>query len=121
MFSGAPADPPRRDFISRNAGDAEAVNVGWWPGDARHPKAAFFAYAHPAPPEFIRATLSPAQAHWDEQLGEYLLDWDDVRAAADPRAAAVEFARSVFRHACVVCDWDGELAASTEGRPPPVR
>jgi hypothetical protein len=85
------------------------------------PKAAFFAYAHPAPPGFSRATLSPAGAYWDEQLGEYLLDWDDVRAAADPRAAAVEFARSVFGHACVVCDWDGELAASAQGRPPPVR
>jgi hypothetical protein len=121
LFSGAPADPPRRDFITRNAGDAEAVMVGWWPGDARHPKAAFFAYAHPAPPEFTRATLSPAAAHWDEQVGEYLLDWDDVRDAADPRAAVVEFARSVFRHACVVCDWDAELAATAEGRPPPVR
>jgi hypothetical protein len=34
LFSGAPADPPRNDFITRNAGDAEAVMVGWWPGDA---------------------------------------------------------------------------------------
>jgi hypothetical protein len=121
LFSGAPADPPRRDFITRNAGDAEAVMVGWWPGDARHPQAAFFADAHPAPPEFTRSTVSPAAAHWDERLGEYLLDWDDVRAAADPRAAVVEFARSVFRPACMVCDWDAELAATAEGRPPPVR
>jgi hypothetical protein len=121
LFSGAPADPPRNDFITRNAGDAEAVMVGWWPGDARHPGAAFFAYVHPAPPEFPRATLSPAQGRWHEQLGEYLLDWDDVRAAADPRAAAVQFARSVFRHACRVCQWDGELTASIDGRPPPVR
>jgi Family of unknown function (DUF5996) len=121
LFSGAPADPPRSDFITRNAGDAQAVEVGWWPGDARHPGAAFFAFAHPAPPEFARASLSPAAARWDEELGEYVLDWDDVRAAADPRAAAVEFARSAFRHACVVCGWDADLAATAEGRPPPIR
>jgi len=121
LFSGAPADPPRSDFITRNAGDAQAVEVGWWPGDARHPGAAFFAFAHPAPPEFARASLSPAAARWDEELGEYVLDWDDVRAAADPRAAAVEFARSAFRHACVVCGWDADLAATAEGRPAPIR
>ena len=121
LFSGAPADPPRSDFITRNAGDAQAVEVGWWPGDERHPGAAFFAFAHPAPPEFARASLSPAAARWDEELGEYVLDWDDVRAAADPRAAAVEFARSAFRHACVVCGWDADLAATAEGRPAPIR
>jgi Family of unknown function (DUF5996) len=121
LFSGAPADPPRDDFITRNAADAQVVEVGWWPGDARHPGAAFFAFAHPAPVQFARAALSPAAARWDEGLGEYVLEWDDVRAAADPRTVAVEFARSAFRHACVVCGWDAELAATADGRPPPIR
>jgi len=121
LFSGLPADPPSDDFIMRNAADAQLVEVGWWPGDARYPTAAFFAFAHPAPPGFAGASLSPPAARWDQTLGEYILDWDDVRAAADPRAAAVEFARSAFRHACLVCGWDTELAASAEGRPPPVR
>ena len=48
LFSGAPADPPSDDFIMRNAMDAQEVAVGWWPGDARYGKAAFYAYAHPA-------------------------------------------------------------------------
>ena len=73
------------------------------------------------PDGFKDATLRPAAAHWDTALGEYILDWDDVRAATDPHAAAVEFARSAFRHACLVCGWNTELAASAEGRPPPVR
>jgi hypothetical protein len=121
LFSGASAEPPSADFIMRNAGDAELLEVGWWPGDARYPRAAFYAYAHPARPGFAGASLSPAAARWDENLNEYILDWDDVRAAADPRAAALEFARSAFRHACAVCGWDAALAASAEGRPPPVR
>ena len=121
LFSGRPADPPGDDFIMRNAADAQLVEVGWWPGDARYPKAAFFAYAHPAPPGFAGARLPAAGARWDEKLGEYILDWDDVRAAADPRSAALEFARSAFRHACLVCGWDPGLAASAEGTPPPVR
>ena len=105
----------------RNAMDAQEVAVGWWPGDARSDKAAFYAYAHPAPDGFAGAALSPASARWDAELGEYLLDWDDVCAADDPQAFALEFARSAFRHACSVCGWDAALPASVEGSPPPVR
>jgi hypothetical protein len=100
--------------------DAEEVAVGWWPGDARYGKAAFYAYAHPAPEGFESAPLSPAAARWEPQLGEYVLDWDDARSSPDPHGAALEFARSAFRHACVVCAWDPALPASADGRPPPV-
>ena len=120
LFSGLPADPPSDDFIMRNAMDAQEVAVGWWPGDPRYGKAAFYAYAHPAPEGFAAATLSPAPARWEPALGEYILDWDDVRASANPHALALEFARSAFRHACAVCDWDPALPASAEGTPPPV-
>ena len=121
LFSGRTADPPSADFIMRNAMDSEEVAVGWWPGDARYPKAAFYAYAHPAPPGFESMTVSPAAARWEPALGEFILDWDDVRTAPDPHAAALEFARSAFRHACAICGWDSTLAATAEGTPPPVR
>src|SRR5271156_5066076 len=68
LFSGASADPPSHDFIMRNAMDSQEVAIGWWPGDARYPKAAFYAYAHPAPAGFGEATLSPAAARWDGDL-----------------------------------------------------
>jgi hypothetical protein len=120
LFSGAPADPPSEDFIMRNAMDAQEVAVGWWPGDARYPRAAFYAYAHPAPDGFAQATLEPADARWEPELGEYLLDWDALADSEDPRATGVAFARSAFRHACLVCEWDQALANSAEGSPPPV-
>ena len=120
LFSGEPADPPSQDFIMRNSMDAQEVAVGWWPGDDRYERAAFYAYAHPAEPGFAGAQLSPPDSRWEEQLGEYVLDWDDVCASPDPRAAALDFARSAFRHACAVCRWDEQLAASADGHPPPV-
>jgi hypothetical protein len=120
LFSGLPADPPSDDFIMRNAMNAQEVAIGWWPGDARYGRAAFYAYAHPAPEGFASATLSPAAARWHPALGEYVLDWDDVRASPNPHAVGLEFARSAFRHACAVCAWDPALAASAEGTPPPV-
>jgi hypothetical protein len=121
LFSGVSADPPSQDFIMRNAMDSQEVAVGWWPGDARYGKAAFYAFAHPAPADFSGLSLSPAAAHWDPAVGEYILNWDDVRSDANPHAAALEFARSAFRQACLACGWDMDLAATAEGTPPPVR
>ncbi len=120
LFSGRPADPPSRDFIMRNAMDAQEVAVGWWPGDARHPTAAFYAYAHPAPEGFSAATLMPRGARWSSELGEYILEWDEVRTSEDPHAYALEFVESAVRHACTICKWDPALAASADGTVPPV-
>jgi hypothetical protein len=120
LFSGLPADPPSDDFIMRNAMDAQEIAVGWWPGDPRYERAAFYAYAHPAPAGFAAGSVSPAAAHYDTTLGEYILDWDDVRSSQDPRATALEFARSAFQYGCAVCGWDPALPASAQGNPPPV-
>ena len=105
----------------RNAMDAQEVAVGWWPGDARYERAAFYAYAHPAPDGFARRALEPPAARWDGELGEYLLDWDDVCTSPDPHGTALAFARSAFRHACTVCEWDPALGGhAPTASPPPV-
>lgn len=72
--------------------------VGWWPGDSRYGKAAFYAYASPSSEGFEEAALSPPAARWESQLGEFLLDWDDVRLATDPRAFSLSFGRSALSH-----------------------
>jgi hypothetical protein len=120
LFSGHPAEPPSRDFIMRNAMDAEEVAIGWWPGDGRYERAAFYAYAHPAPDGFSDAATEPQESRWEPELGEYVLDWNDIREREDPRGLALAFARSTFHHACVTCAWDAPLLASAEGSPPPV-
>ncbi|MGH2858204.1 MAG: DUF5996 family protein [Solirubrobacteraceae bacterium] len=121
LFSGAPAQPPSDDFIMRNAMDSQEIAVGWWPGDQRYGRAAFYAYAHPAPDGFAGASLTPREAHWDDQLGEFVLDWADVCASPDPHGAALGFLRAALRHGCTVCGWDPALLASAEGTPPPLR
>jgi uncharacterized protein DUF5996 len=112
LFSGEAAEPPSSDFIMRNSMDSQEVAVGWWPGDPHSANAAYYGYAHPPTEAFKAADLAPAT--WQEEMGLYLLETDDP-------ATALEFARAVFRHACVTCDWDPALLASAEGDPPPVR
>jgi hypothetical protein len=118
LFSGRPAKPPADDYLMRNAMDSEEVAVGWWPGDQRYPKAAFYSYAHPSRDGFADASVAPAR--WDGTLGEYVIDWDDVRSSPDPRAVALDFAHRVFQRACDVCAWDPKLASSAKGSPPPL-
>ncbi|HEX3615105.1 MAG TPA: DUF5996 family protein [Solirubrobacteraceae bacterium] len=121
LFSGAPAEAPSDDFIMRNAMDSQEVAVGWWPGDPRYPKAAFYAYAHPHVDGFTESSLTPEAARWDPTLGEFVLDWNDAGASADPYSTALGFARSALRHACTACQWDPALLASAEADPPPIR
>ena len=105
----------------RNAMDAQEVAVGWWPGDPRYGKAAFYAYAHPAPDGFDDGDPGARRRLAGSRRSASTCSTGTTSArAADPHATALEFARSAFRHACVVCDWDPALAASAEGTPPPV-
>ena len=120
LFSGEPADPGSSEFIPRNSMDVEEIAIGWWPGDGRYPHAAFYAYAHPAPPGYGHATIEPAAARWEPDLGEYILDWSRLVETEDPHSAAVTFARAAVSHSCTACGWDPVLSASVEGHPPAV-
>ena len=120
LFSGESVEPPSQDFITRNSANAQEIELGWWPGDARYPNAAFYAFAFPAPEGFERATFSTPGAHWDVNLREYILNWDDVCAASAPFRAALVFGLSAIRYACTLCTWDPALAASAEGVTPAV-
>jgi hypothetical protein len=118
LFSGRAADPPSDGFIARNSADAEQLAVGWWPGDGRYPRPAFFAYVFPSPPGIREAEASPGE--WNDGLGEHLLDWHAARATPDPPASTLTFLRGFARQAFALSGWDGTLVASLDGHPPPV-
>ena len=121
LFSGRPVEPPSNDFIMRNSGNAQQIEIGWWPGDARHPRRRVLRVRVPRARRLRTSDAFDAgRASWDADLGEYLLDWEEVRRSPEPRNTALDFCLEVVRHACSVCGWDPALAASAEGDPPPV-
>ena len=117
-FSGrsAPAHPGGipglPDAVTREAYSHEVSSAGFWPGNAQHPHAAFFSYAYPTPTGFAQAKIEPGGAIWSTQLGEWLLPYDTVRAAADPEATLLSFLQSTYRAAADLADWDRALECS---------
>jgi len=71
--------------------------VGWWPGDAMVKVPAFFSYAAPQPSGFSKAPVRPAAASYNIDLSQFLLRYDDVRSAASPRQALLDFCRARTR------------------------
>jgi hypothetical protein len=118
LFSGEPAEPPSRGFLARNSMDAQQIAVGWWPGDSRYRRPAFYGYVHPAPDGLREEDLSPGR--WDTTLGEFVLDWDELIAMPAPHKTALTFCRGFADFACVRSGWDPVQRGSLKHVPPPV-
>jgi len=106
-FSGRRApERPGADAITREAYSHEVSSVGFWPGSAGGPDAAFYSYAAPVPAGFAEARVRPDAARWDMGLGEFLLAYEDVRTGASPSRALLEFCRSTYQAAARFGQWD---------------
>ncbi|MEJ2008642.1 MAG: DUF5996 family protein [Acidobacteriota bacterium] len=107
-FSGRVA-PPRKGVITSEAYSHECSSVGWWPGggDAKGP--AFYAYAAPGPEGYSRQRVRPDAAFYHDQLGEFVLMYDDVRRATSPRDEILAFAQSAYEAAANLGKWDRTL------------
>jgi hypothetical protein len=112
-FSGRPVPPGAgpKDTVNREAYSHEVVSHGFWPGGAWagggvFEAPVFYSYTVPEPAGFRQAKVRPAQAHFSEQLGEFLLPYDDVRAAASPRQALLDFMASTYEAGATLAKWD---------------
>ena len=106
-FSGRPAPPrPGADVITREAYSHEVSSVGLWPGGGNIDGPAFYSYAAPEPQEFREARVHPDAAHYDTQLGEFILMYDDARKLPSPSAALMNFCHSTYVAAATLGKWD---------------
>jgi Family of unknown function (DUF5996) len=113
-FSGRPAPPHpggvpnMADWVAREAYSHEVSSCGFWPGAAQFPEAIFYSYAYPEPEGFRDAPVRPASARFDTNLGEFVLPYAAVRAAADPDDMLLEFLQSTYEAAAELGRWDRE-------------
>ncbi len=99
--------PGLPDPVTQEAYSHEESSAGFWPGDAGN-EASFYSYAYPSPAGFGDAGVV-APAVWDAALGEWLLPYAAVQAAADPDAVLMTFLESTYRAAADLAGWDKSL------------
>jgi len=106
-FSGRRApERPGADAVTREAYSHEVSSVGFWPGGGDIKGAAFYSYAAPAPAGFDKSPVRPAAAFYNQQMGEFLLMYDDVRASESPKTALLDFCQSTYEAAANLGRWD---------------
>jgi uncharacterized protein DUF5996 len=106
-FSGRPAPPrPDADPVTAEAYSHEVSSAGFWPGGSGVEGAAYYAYAAPEPPGFAEYKVKPEKAFYHPQLREYLLMYDDVRRADNPKAVLMEFLQATYDAAANLGKWD---------------
>jgi hypothetical protein len=114
-FSGRPVTPPPgAGPIERYGGDAEQICGGFWPGNERYPSAAFFAYGYPKPDGIEDASIRPDSAGWNDDVGEFILPYDAVRAAPEPKRAVIDFLESTYDASATRLGWSPDLVRHWE-------
>jgi hypothetical protein len=122
-FSGRPAPahpggiPHIPDAITQEAYSHEVSSAGFWPGGGPIDEALFYSYAYPEPPGFQGAAIQPAAASYHEQLREFVLPYEVVRAAQSPEETLLGFLDSTYRAAADAGGWDRAALECEPGRP----
>jgi hypothetical protein len=111
-FSGRPAPehpggvPALADFVVREAYSHEVSSCGFWPGGEAIPEPAFYAYAYPEPNGFKDAAISPEEAFYVPEMGEFVLPYEVVRKSKQPDQVLMSFLQSTYDAAANLGNWD---------------
>jgi hypothetical protein len=114
--------PHLPDAVVREAYSHEVSSAGFWPGGGLIDYPAFYSYAFPTPDGFASAAVRPEQAFFSRELGEFILPYEAVRTAPDPKAALMEFLQSTYSAAADAAKWNRtelECPMGIPGQPRP--
>lgn len=98
--------PGLPDRVTREAYSHEVSSAGFWAGGVTPAEPIFYSYAYPEPLHFRDAEIVPDAARFDPDLGEFVLPYAAVRAAADPAATLMEFLEATYAVAADLGHWD---------------
>jgi hypothetical protein len=112
--------PGLPDAVAREAYSHEVSSAGFWPGSGAFPHAAFYSYAYPEPATFSDRPVT-AGVRFDRVLGEFILPYDAVRAAATPDALLLDFLSTTYAAAAEAGGWDRAALECPIGVPAQVR
>ncbi|MBN3582402.1 hypothetical protein JYB64_08380 [Algoriphagus aestuarii] len=94
--------------VMQEAYSHEVCSFGFWPGSEAFPTPVFYSYCYPNHPEFQQQKISPDSAYWNTDMGEFMLNYEDVQKSTNPSETLMAFLQSSYEAASKVSDWDRE-------------
>jgi hypothetical protein len=96
---------PGQDSIQAEAYSHECISAGFWPGNGGYGQAAFYCYAAPVPDGLSEAAI-PGHGTFNNEFGEFLLNYSDVYRSPDPAKVVLDFLNSTYAAAADAAKWD---------------
>lgn len=113
-FSGNPAPlhpggmPNIPLDVMQEAYSQEVSSAGFWPGSKDFPTPIFYSYCYPSHSNFAEQQVLPEKTYFSQDMGEFILNYEDVIGADDPDKALFDFLQSTYEAAANTSNWDRE-------------
>ena len=107
LHQGSMPNMPKE--VMQEAYSQEVFSVGFWPGSKEFPQPSFYAYCYPTPNNFKDQEVKPEEAFYSNEMGEFMLKYDDVISAKNPEQFLLDFLNSTYEAAAKVGDWNREM------------
>jgi hypothetical protein len=98
--------PNLGNWVMQEAYSHECSSTGFWPGGGPIPEPVFYAYAYPEPEGFRNYSIQPAAARYHEQMREFVLPYEAVRASPSPDETLLDFVQTTYSAAADLGRWD---------------
>lgn len=114
-FSGRPAPlhpggmPNMPLDVMQEAYSHEVSSAGFWPGSKDFPTPIFYSYAYPSAADFGQQKVLPDAAFFSEDLGEFVLKYEDVINTPSPEKTLHDFLETTYLAAVNTSAWDEQL------------
>jgi hypothetical protein len=114
-FSGRPAPlhqgamPNMPKVVMQEAYSQEVSSCGFWAGSDAFPHPSFYSYCYPTPDEFGKQQVSPPEAFYSAEMGEFLLTYESVQRSDKPEDTLLKFMQSTYDAAAITGNWDKNL------------
>ncbi|GAA4041270.1 DUF5996 family protein [Parerythrobacter jejuensis] len=104
--------PNLPDRVTREAYSHEVISAGFWLGGGGVDEAAFYAYAYPSPEDLAASPVTPRNAYWHKDLGEFVLPYAAVASSADPQECLLGFLETSYDAAAGLAGWPSDLVTA---------
>jgi hypothetical protein len=107
-------DWPKGYHFMRFAENEENFSCGFWPGNEKFPKPAFYSYLYPPPKGCETINTGSPLSFFDKNLAECILPYEKVRKTKHPDKEILTFLNTTYKEFAGLARWNiKELQAKT--------